>query len=138
MVPPVELPPTEVLEPSPSTVSPAVEPVLTRMIPFEPPFAVMLLNVSPFDPMVVFATFKAVPVVVAIVFCEPVTLTVPPLVADGPGPVAGQPRACGGPRPICGKHSAGVAAGQAIAFTDRRKTAGLVPEPAGVVCPRLV
>ena len=47
----------------------------------------MLWNVSPLAPMVVLATFSAVPVVVAIVLTVPVTLTVPPPVAWNPPPL---------------------------------------------------
>ena len=77
--------------PLPVTVSPAAAPVLLSTIPFAPPFAEMLRNVSPLAPIVVWVTLTAVPVVVAIVFAAPVTLTVPPLVAAGPGPVAVKP-----------------------------------------------
>src|SRR5436190_24278341 len=54
--------------------------------------AEMLLKVSPLAPIVVLATLSAVPVVVVsvltIVVLFWVALTVPPLVAAGPGPVA--------------------------------------------------
>ena len=62
------------------------------MIPLAAPFDVMLRNVTPLAPIVVFATLSAVPVVevrvltIDVLFC--VTLTVPPEVAAGPGPVA--------------------------------------------------
>ena len=55
IVPPVLLPPTLVFVPSPVTVKPALEPVLSRMIPSAvPPFDVMLVKVSPLAPIVVF------------------------------------------------------------------------------------
>ena len=71
----------------PVTVSPALDPVLLSITPFELfPLTEMLLNVNPLDPIVVPpAIFKAVPVVVVKVFtivelfC--VTFNVPPPVA---------------------------------------------------------
>ena len=44
IVPPLLLPPTETLVPSPVTVSPPLLPVLLRMMPFAPPLAEMLWN----------------------------------------------------------------------------------------------
>ena len=59
----------------------AAEPVLFSTMPLAAPFEETLRKVSPVAPMVVLATLSAVPVVVASVFAEPVTLTVPPPVA---------------------------------------------------------
>jgi hypothetical protein len=78
--------------PPPVTVNPAVAPVVFSTMPFAAPFAEILWNVRPVPPMVVLATFSAVPVVVVIVLTSgPVaaaahgfsshTSTVPPLVA---------------------------------------------------------
>src|SRR5437867_10269667 len=83
MVPPVPA------EPVPVTVSPpltpAVVPVLFRMIPVAAPFAEMLRNVSPLAPIVAFSTSRAMPVVVASVLVLPVTVTVPPSFAVNAG-----------------------------------------------------
>src|SRR5262245_60610042 len=93
MRPPVHVGVAEVQTPPlPVTVRPAVAPVVFNTIPFAAPLAEMLRNVRPVPPMVVLATFNAVPVVVAIVLTSgPVaaaahgfssqTSTVPPLVA---------------------------------------------------------
>ena len=81
MVPPVPAGPV------PVTVRPALAPVPLRTMPFGAPLAEMLWNVIPLAPMVVLATFSAVPVVVAIVLAVPVTLTVPPPVAWNPPPL---------------------------------------------------
>src|SRR4051794_40653171 len=72
--------------PLPATVSPPLAPVAFTMMPLdEPPFDEMLRNVIPLPPIVVFATFSAVPLVVASVLMMLelfwVTLTVPPPVA---------------------------------------------------------
>src|SRR5262245_14468410 len=88
------VPPEPAVDPMPVTVSPLVLPVVVSTIPeFAPAVVdVMLRNVRPVPPMVVLATFNAVPVVVAIVLTSgPVaaaahgfssqTSTVPPLVA---------------------------------------------------------
>src|SRR5580765_7717438 len=75
IVPPVEA------EPVPVTVRPPLVPVVLSTIPSAAPFDEMLLKFSPLAPIVVFATFSAVPVVVASVLFDPVTLTVPPPVA---------------------------------------------------------
>jgi hypothetical protein len=65
MVPPVHVGVAVVqVPPLPVTVRPAVGPVLLTTIPFAPPVAEMLRNVSPEAPIVVFATLRAVPVVV--------------------------------------------------------------------------
>src|SRR5262249_60215973 len=69
----------------PLTVRPPLEPVVLRTIPFAAPFAAMLLKLRPLAPIVVFATLSAVPVVVASVLADPVTLTVPPPVAVNAG-----------------------------------------------------
>src|SRR6185295_2229190 len=97
IVPPVPAPPV------PVTIRPPAAPVLLSKIPFTGPLATVpaeiFWNSSLFAPIVVFATFSAVPVVVVIVLTlAPVdaglqgfssqTSTVPPLVASGPGPVA--------------------------------------------------
>src|SRR4029450_6679115 len=69
----------------PVTVRPPLAPVVLRTMPFTAPFDEMLRNANPLAPMVVFATFSAVPVVVVsvltmlVLFC--VALTVPPPVA---------------------------------------------------------
>jgi len=81
--------------PVPVTLRPPLVPVLLRTIP-ELALAVgalILRKVSPLAPIVVLTMFKAVPVVVVIVFgfAPVVTLTVPPVVAAGPGPVALNP-----------------------------------------------
>src|SRR5258705_10120962 len=76
-------------EPLPVTVSPPVELVVLRIMPFDALFApvpdVMLRNVNPEAPMMVFVTFSAVPDVVesvlTIVVLFWVALTVPPPVA---------------------------------------------------------
>src|SRR5215213_7325335 len=82
IVPPVPFPPSVVFVPSPVTVSPPELPVPSRMIPSaEPPLELILTNVSPPAPMVVFVTLRAVPVVAASVLVAPVTVTVPPPVA---------------------------------------------------------
>ena len=82
IVPPVQVGSAAVhAPPFPVTVSPAVLPVLLSTIPFAPPFAEMLRNVTPLAPIVVLATFSAVPVVVVSVLSGPSTLTVPPPVA---------------------------------------------------------
>jgi hypothetical protein len=59
-------------------------------MPLAAPSAAMLLKVRPFDPMVVLATFRAVPVVVSMVlaFVPVCTVTVPPPVALKPAPLA--------------------------------------------------
>ena len=67
--------------PVPVTVN-APAPVLLSTMPLAAPFdAITLRKVRPLAPMVVLATLSAVPVVVASVFVDPVTLTVPPPVA---------------------------------------------------------
>ena len=50
------------LAPVPVTVRPPMEPVLLRLMPLGAPFAEMLWNVTSLTPMVVLATFSAVPV----------------------------------------------------------------------------
>src|SRR5262245_3416211 len=88
------VPPEPAVDPMPVTVSPLVLPVVVSTIPeFAPAVVdVMLRNVRPVPPMVVLATFNAVPVVVVMVLTSgPVaaaahgfssqTSTVPPLVA---------------------------------------------------------
>src|SRR4051812_36868288 len=94
IVPPVAFPPTLVFAPSPVTVSPPLEPVPFRTIPFAGPApaevpapAEMLWNVSPLAPILVLEPFGPAPVVVSILWAEPVTLTVPPPVAPNPGPL---------------------------------------------------
>src|SRR5205085_11471680 len=87
IVPPLELPPRLVLDPSPVTVRRPLEPVPFNTIPLAPPFAEMCSKVSPLAPMFVLDTFRAVPVVESIVLAEPVTLTVPPPVALKPAPL---------------------------------------------------
>src|SRR4051794_29869445 len=86
----LEMVPPEPAVPLPVTVSPPLEPVVLRMMPFaEPlPFEVMVRNVRPVPPIVVKATFGAVPFGGVIVLLLPVTAPVPPVVAAGPGPVA--------------------------------------------------
>src|SRR5205085_1298283 len=80
--------PPEPAEPVPVTVRPPLVPVLLSRIPLAGPLPAvpdeMLRNVSPLAPIVVPSTFKATPVVVAMVFVEPVTFTVPPPVAMKP------------------------------------------------------
>ena len=85
-VPPVQVAEDVQVPPLPVIVKPAFEPVVSRIMPlFVPPFDAMLRNVKPLAPIVVFATFKAVPEVVVSVltieelFC--VALIVPPPVA---------------------------------------------------------
>src|SRR4051794_26780243 len=72
--------------PFPVTVNPAVLPVLSSTMPALAllPLAMMLRKVSALAPIVVLATFKAVPVDVVMVLAAPVTLTVPPPVALKP------------------------------------------------------
>ena len=48
----------------PVTINAPAAPVVFSTMPFGAPFAEMLWNVSPLAPMVVLATFSAVPVVV--------------------------------------------------------------------------
>jgi hypothetical protein len=59
-------------EPFPVTINPPLAPVVLRIIPLAGPLptvpAVILRNVRPLAPMVVFATLSAVPVVVVSVF----------------------------------------------------------------------
>src|ERR1700686_2179011 len=81
MVPPVELPPTEVFAPAPLTGRPPDAPVVLSTMPLAPPLALMLLKVRPAAPIVVLATFSAVPVVVVSVLVAALELTVPPAVA---------------------------------------------------------
>src|SRR5438270_4080563 len=85
MVPPELSPPTDAL-PLPATTRLPLAPVVLSTIPLAAPFAEMLLKFRPLAPIVVFATFRAVPVVESIVLAEPVTLTVPPPVALKPAP----------------------------------------------------
>src|SRR5438067_11010773 len=79
--------------PVPVTVRPPPEPVVSRLMPtpalFDADPALMLRKVRPLAPMVVLATFRPVPLVVAIVFglAPVVTLTVPPPVAVNPVPL---------------------------------------------------
>src|SRR5438105_336577 len=84
MVPPVQVATDVQVPPEPDTVRPSA-PVLLRTMPFTAPFDEMLRNVKPLAPMVVFATFRAVPVVVVsvlmMVVLSWVALTVPPPVA---------------------------------------------------------
>src|SRR5436190_13352443 len=75
-------------EPVPVTARWPLDPVLISTIPWVPPFAVIDLKVRCELPIVVFSTSSAVPVPVVIVLFAPVTVTVPPLVAAGPAPVA--------------------------------------------------
>src|SRR5262245_1781749 len=75
------VPPEPAVVPVPVTVRPPLDPVVFKMMPFVAPLAEMLRNVSPFEPMVVLATFRAVPVVVVKALPDPVTPTVPPPVA---------------------------------------------------------
>ena len=64
--------PPEPALPVPLTFSPPVEPVVSRMIPvFEPPLLEILWNSRLLAPIVVFATFRAVPVVVVSVLTSP-------------------------------------------------------------------
>src|SRR5947207_3235202 len=72
--------------PLPLTVSPPVAPVLFRIMPalLLLPVESMLRNVSPLAPMVVLATFSAVPVVDVSVLAAPVITSVPPPVAVKP------------------------------------------------------
>src|SRR5688500_6124103 len=65
----------------PVTVNPPFDPVVFSTMPFVAPFEEMLRNVSPLAPMVVFDTFRAVPLVDVMVLPLPVTVTVPPPVA---------------------------------------------------------
>src|SRR5262245_30975422 len=90
MRPPVHVGVAEVQTPAlPVTVRPAVAPVVFNTIPFAAPLAEILRNVRPLAPMLVLATFSAVPVVVAIVFTIVVlfcvAVTVPPPVAVNAG-----------------------------------------------------
>src|SRR3954468_3277516 len=76
--------PPEPAPPVPDTVRPPLAPVVFRMIPFVGPLAVpaeMLRNFRPLAPIVVFATLRAVPVVVVKVLVVSVAVTVPPPVA---------------------------------------------------------
>src|SRR6266478_5408705 len=82
MVPPV---PAVVVEPT--TVRPPLVPVVLRTMPLVAPLAEILRNVRPEPPIVVLATFSAVPVVDVIVLAVPVTVTVPPPVAAKPAPL---------------------------------------------------
>src|SRR5262245_50250716 len=83
--PPVHVATEVQVPPLPVTISPPLDPVLLRTMPLVGPLAAvpaeMLRKVGPRAPMFVLVTFRAVPVVVAIVLVEPVTLTVPPPVA---------------------------------------------------------
>ena len=71
--------------PLPVTVSPPLVPVELSTMPLVAPFDAMLRKVNPAAPIVVFATFRAVPVVVVMVFTMLVlfcvAVTVPPPVA---------------------------------------------------------
>ena len=60
----------------PITVKPADDPVFFSKIPLVAPFELMLLNVSPAAPIVVFWTLSAVPVVLVIVLFDPSTRSV--------------------------------------------------------------
>jgi hypothetical protein len=75
--------------PLPVTVKPPVAPVVFSRIPLGAPLLEMLRNVNPPGPIVVFATFNAVPVVVVMVLTIDVlfwvTVRVPPPVAVKPG-----------------------------------------------------
>src|SRR5438445_13560668 len=90
MVPPVQVCVAWVQAPPlPVTLSPALVPVLVITMPLDGlvllPVTLILRNVRPLAPMVVFATLSAVPVVVVsvltivVLFC--VAVTVPPPVA---------------------------------------------------------
>src|SRR5436190_15415205 len=69
IVPPVHVDAVEMQVPAlPVTVKPAVVPVLLRTIPFVAPFAEMLWNFRPVEPIVVLATLSAGAVVVVRVF----------------------------------------------------------------------
>ena len=61
----------------PVTVSPPEAPVVFNTMPFTAPLELMLRKIKPLAPMVVLATFSAVPVVVFSVLAAPVTVTVP-------------------------------------------------------------
>ena len=74
------MPPLPAL-PVPVTVKPPLVPVVSRFMPLSAPFEEMLWKVRPGAPIVVLATFRAVPEVVVSVFAAPVTATVPPPVA---------------------------------------------------------
>ena len=74
------MPPLPAL-PVPVTVKPPLVPVVSRSMPLSAPFEEMLWKVRPGAPIVVLATFRAVPEVVVSVFAAPVTATVPPPVA---------------------------------------------------------
>src|SRR3954470_1494540 len=73
--------PPDPAEPVPLTVTPPEAPVVLSTIPFAPPLAEILRNFSPEAPIVVFATLRAVPVVVVRVLVVSVADTVPPPVA---------------------------------------------------------
>ncbi len=62
IAPPVQLARLLQVPPLPVTMKRPDEPVLFSTIPFDAPLAEMLWNVSPLAPMVVLATFSAVPV----------------------------------------------------------------------------
>src|SRR5215813_6819749 len=85
IAPPVHVATDVQVPPFPEIVSPPLDPVLLRTMPLDAPFDEMLRNVRPLAPMVVLATFNAVPVVVVsvltmvVLFC--VAATVPPPVA---------------------------------------------------------
>src|SRR5229473_164033 len=93
IVPPVLFPPTDVSDPSPTTVNPPVAPVLLRIMPL--PVAapeLMLWKVTPLAPIVVLVSCSAMPAValsvLIVVLLSCVALTVPPVVAAGPGPTS--------------------------------------------------
>src|SRR3954465_6916924 len=91
MTPPELLPPTDVLAP-PVTVRPPLTPVLLSTMPLTGSAPALLLpeemswKVRPLAPIVVLATFRAVPLVALRVLFDPVPLPVPPPVARKPVP----------------------------------------------------
>ena len=76
---------------SPVTVRPPLVPVLLSTMPLVPPLAEMLTKLRSLAPIVVLTTLSAVPPADVMVLPVPSTLTVPPLLAAGPGPVALKP-----------------------------------------------
>ncbi|MDQ4097175.1 MAG: hypothetical protein M3144_04825, partial [Actinomycetota bacterium] len=84
--------PPEPAVPVPVTVRPPRDPVFSSRMPWAAPADEMLLKLSPLAPMVVFWTLRALPVPLGwfSVLFDPVTLTVPPPVAEKacPSPVA--------------------------------------------------
>src|SRR5262245_33219326 len=87
---PVELwivPPLPAVVPVPVTINPPLEPVVLSTMPLVAPLAEMSWNVTLLAPMLVLAMLRAVPVVEVMLLLEPMTLTVPPPVAEKPVPL---------------------------------------------------